>query len=102
MESLVPLPRFALHAQTYFSVEQFFHTAYRASGYLEKLLESGVVAPQESKTLNDIYEAAERKGEPVLIDKAAITKVVKDFSLSGSAEGDMVRAVEQARQRTVL
>jgi len=115
----------------------FFHhgsnpyllTAYRASQYLEKLIDQGAIVPEASEDLNKLYaehdpsqsnEAAASSSDthstnphsspdstanpepappPLLLTRAAIPAIVSLFNLTGHSSADMYRALEQARLR---
>jgi hypothetical protein len=101
--------------------------AYKASDYLEKLLESGAIAPKAHEPLDEIYtkytpkriasasssseteplldtkespsQAPETSEEEQLLTKDAVKPIIQLFDLPDSAEGDMNRALDQARKR---
>lgn len=82
--------------------------AYRSTQYLEKLIDIGVIVPEPSQVLDKLYlEHAPSKTESksqssnLLLTHEAIPTIQTQFDLSGSATGDIYRAIEQARQRTV-
>jgi len=99
--------------------------AYRSSQYLQSLLEKGVLVPQASPILDALYkeypasspfsDAAPPK-EPVsaatpppagaadyevLLEKNVVPQLVQRFGLEDSTQGDLYRALEQARVRVV-
>lgn len=89
-------------------------TAYRATQYLEKLIDKGVIVPEPSEALDELYLAhapskapskpeskSESKSSDLLLTREAIPTILSQFGLSGSTTADIYRAIEQARQRTV-
>ncbi|PFH49975.1 hypothetical protein AMATHDRAFT_146422 [Amanita thiersii Skay4041] len=95
------------------------YRAYKASQYIDTLLEHGSIIPEESPTLDAVYRDAQhhapQKGQQlqedegdhqshqrqhaVLLTREAVPSIVGLFSLKKSAEADVYRAVEQARLR---
>ena len=94
--------------------------AYKASQYLDTLLEHNVIVPEESQLLGSVYkEYSNSKSEPeskmsgedarkpksgepqhaVLLTREAVPTIAHLYSLKPSAEADLYRAVEQARLR---
>ena len=97
-------------------------SAYKASQYLNTLLEHNVIVPEESQLLDTVYDQykprstfepdVEKKddgakskvgrGEPqhaLLLTRDAVPNVARMFSLNPSAEADLDRAVKQAQLR---
>jgi hypothetical protein len=97
----------------------FLHAAYKASQYLDTLLEHNVIVPEESQLLDTVYDPrspfesdAEKnddgakpkagRGEPqhaLLLARDAVPNIARMFSLNPSAEADLDRAVKQAQLR---
>jgi hypothetical protein len=92
----------------------FLSTAYRASQYLESLLDSGAIVPQASQQLDKIYDdfalpakrsvssspstsLVNKSTQEPLLTRDAVPVIVARLKLKESA--DMYRAVEQARVR---
>jgi hypothetical protein len=100
---------------------RFFHAAYKASQYLNTLLEHNVIVPDESQLLDVVYEQydprppfesdAEKndgvqsqigRGEQqhaLLLTRDAVPIIARMFSFEPSAEVDLDRAVKQAQLR---
>ncbi|KAF8628645.1 hypothetical protein AX15_003777 [Amanita polypyramis BW_CC] len=87
------------------------YRAYKASQYLDTLLEHGVIVPKESQLLDSVYKESEtlrnaersksggERQHAVLLTREAVPSIAHLFSLKRSAEADLYRAVEQARLR---
>ncbi|EIW80899.1 hypothetical protein CONPUDRAFT_89976 [Coniophora puteana RWD-64-598 SS2] len=96
------------------------YRAYRSSQYLKLLLEHGMIVPQESAELDEIYATtapspesthdtkASSEEEPllskaappqILLDRKAIPRIVELFGLPESSSTEMYRAAEQVRLR---
>jgi len=96
------------------------YRAYKASQYLDTLLEHNVIVPEESQPLDSAYtqhaprsdsnpgsETMEKSiGGPkngsqhvLLLTRDAVPAITRLFSLKSTAEADLYRAVEQARLR---
>ena len=95
--------------------------AFKASQYLDTLLEHNVIVPEESQPLDSVYtqhapqsdsdldsETPEKgtrtpkNGEQqhiLLLTRDAVPAITHFFSLRSAAEADLYRAVEQARLR---
>lgn len=86
-----------------------FYVAYKASEYLESLVERGAILPEPSIALDGIYTANPPKythttddladKERVLLSKDAIPKIVDTFELPPSAAADLLRALDQTHTR---
>ena len=89
-------------------------TAYRASQYLQSLLDSGSIVPEPSESLDGVYKhfaSPNSNGETDKIDgsapqyhttlltREAVPSIVNLFGLESIAAADLLRAVEQARVR---
>ena len=90
------------------SIYYCFLLAFKASEYLEKLIEGGAVRPEPSVTLDKIYEknTPEKSGatdsgdtERVVLDKEAVPRVITLFELPSTASADLLRALEQTHTR---
>ncbi|KAK2465405.1 hypothetical protein APHAL10511_002759 [Amanita phalloides] len=97
------------------------YRAYKASQYLETLLEHDMIVPEESQLLNMVYDqygSRSKKSESenskdedgklkstiadrdaLLLTPGAVPNIARVCSLQTSAETDLHRAMEQARQR---
>lgn len=92
------------------------YRAYKASQYLNTLLEGNVIVPEKSRLLDSVYtqhsprpkEKSEadvensesgRKQHAILLTRDAVPTIVRQFALGTTAEADLYRAVEQARLR---
>lgn len=82
--------------------------AFKASMYLEKLIEGGAIRPEPSITLDKIYDKgtpdSEKPGdnadlERVVLEKEAVPKVITLFELPSTASADLLRALEQTHTR---
>ncbi|KIM80956.1 hypothetical protein PILCRDRAFT_821813 [Piloderma croceum F 1598] len=105
------------------------YRAYRASQYLENLIDQGAIVPEASEELDKIYAEhdplqsntttspsdtnttnphsspdstanPEPAPPPLLLTRAAIPAIVSLFNLTGHSSADMYRALEQARLRS--
>lgn len=94
-------------------------TAFKASSYLESLLENGALIPEPNKGLDLIYEhnppalasqdktgesnsnsAALKEGEErIVLSREAVPKIIAAFELPASAEADLYRALDQTEIR---
>lgn len=97
------------------------HAAYRASQYLEALIDNGTIVPQESKELQQVqasYEPAEETStvtttasptsetsapasNNLLLKRSAIPPLLSAFGLKESVSVEIYRALDQARLRNV-
>lgn len=100
------------------------YKAYRASQYLQTLLDANVIVPRASEALDTVYKdfspnppAAEshvegKSAKPesipgysasaphgLLLTRDAVPAILDIFGLDSSAGADLLRAVEQARVR---
>ncbi|KAF8059305.1 mitochondrial K+-H+ exchange-related-domain-containing protein [Lyophyllum atratum] len=101
------------------------YKAYRASQYLQGLLDSGVIVPEASEALDGVYKefspnhhlitsaeslendkneaTSKPESKPlqheVLLTRDAVPAILNIFGLGSSAGADLLRAVEQARVR---
>ncbi len=93
------------------------YRAYRASEYLQSLLDKDAVVPTANKDLDRIYQDYAPKALPaptphsitvtpqppfsdqLLLTREGIPQIRATFDLGSTAESDMYRAVEQARVR---
>ena len=97
------------------------HVAYKASQYLDSLLEHNVIVPEESQLLDIVYRQyaphspfeldAEKskddnsfklnfdRGDDLLLSPEAVPNIARIFSFEPGAEADLYRAIEQARLR---
>ncbi|TFY70974.1 hypothetical protein EVG20_g2039 [Dentipellis fragilis] len=98
------------------------YRAYKASEYLQSLLDNGAIVPKSSSDLDDIYvkhtprfesdaseshdtkeESAEAKSmevdEKILLRRDAVPPILKMFGLPETAAADIYRAIEQADVR---
>ncbi|KIL59059.1 hypothetical protein M378DRAFT_169819 [Amanita muscaria Koide BX008] len=98
------------------------YRAYKASQYLNTLLEGNVIVPEKSRLLDSVYtqhsprrpnptpeaEKSEadvensksgRKQHAILLTRDAVPTIARKFALGTTAEADLYRAVEQARLR---
>ncbi|KII90774.1 hypothetical protein PLICRDRAFT_106278 [Plicaturopsis crispa FD-325 SS-3] len=93
--------------------------AYRASQYLETLVDMGAIVPEASSELDRIYaqykpeagppessdpknpssDGSEAERTSVLLTRDAVPEILSLFELPPAAEADIYRAVEQARIR---
>lgn len=101
--------------------------AYRATDYLEKLIDHGAIVPEASEELDKLYAEYDpsktspptpsstsdgkldttdstTKSEPApnnnLLTRAAVPAIQSTFNLTGTAVADVYRALEQARLRS--
>lgn len=92
-----------------FSSDLFRPQAYKASAYLEGLIIRGVIEPQPSASLDQIYEKygpdalieneKESANSVPLLRKEAVPKIVSLFELPSTAEADLYRALDQTNAR---
>ncbi|KAA1469952.1 hypothetical protein DENSPDRAFT_653285 [Dentipellis sp. KUC8613] len=98
------------------------YRAWKASEYLQSLLQTGAIVPKSSSDLDDIYvrhapriesgapelhatkeESAETKStevdEKILLKRDAVPPILKMFGLPEDAAADIYRAIEQADVR---
>ncbi|KAF8625981.1 hypothetical protein AX17_006705 [Amanita inopinata Kibby_2008] len=100
------------------------YRAYKASQYLDTLLENGIIVPEESQSLDSVYASSpaslpslkpesetddtgaqsrrtkdKEAQHTILLTREAVPAIIRLFSLKSSAEADLYRAVEQARLR---
>ncbi|RDB18948.1 Uncharacterized protein C23H3.12c [Hypsizygus marmoreus] len=93
------------------------YKAYRASQYLQSLLDAGIIIPEPSPLLDVVYKdyaptekppssSAESQTTPIpprhhelLLTRDAVPAILSVFGLKPSAGADLLRAVEQARAR---
>ena len=80
--------------------------AFKASSYLEALIERGAIEPRPNASLDRIYdeygpEPPESDGEGAisLLRREAVPKIVSLFGLPSSAEADLYRALDQTTIR---
>ncbi|RDB18941.1 hypothetical protein Hypma_014293 [Hypsizygus marmoreus] len=94
------------------------YKAYRASQYLQSLLDAGIIIPEPSPLLDAVHKdyssaekplsspssSAESQSTPprrheLLLTRDAVPAILNVFVLKPSAGADLLRAVEQARVR---
>jgi hypothetical protein len=91
--------------------------AYRATQYLQELLDNDAIVPEESEPLDAIFkefslsESSSPTEDPLkttstnngihelVLRREAVPSIVSLFSLKKSADADLYRAIEQARLR---
>jgi len=82
--------------------------AFKASEYLQRLIDQGALVPEPSETLDKIYESypapehdLPSNQRPALLTRDAVPALLEAFQLEGAqAESDFYRALEQAQSRT--
>ncbi len=91
--------------------------AYRATQYLQDLLDNDAVVPEESETLDAIFKEFSPSESPnpsedsektastnsgaseLVLRREAVPHILRLFSLKKSVDADLYRAIEQARLR---
>ncbi|KAF7422653.1 hypothetical protein PC9H_010809 [Pleurotus ostreatus] len=96
----------------FFCVWRSWHhyKAYRASQYVQALLESGSIIPEPSKELDRLYERYRVKenaqsshptpSHPLLISRDAVPPIIETFGLEVDDSADIYRAIQQAEVRS--
>ncbi|KAI0036548.1 mitochondrial K+-H+ exchange-related-domain-containing protein [Vararia minispora EC-137] len=80
------------------------YRAWKASEYLEGLVKRGLVEAQADAALDAVYaeETGGKEGdgeERVMLSRSGVERIGRTFGLAGAAEGQLHRAVGQARAR---
>ncbi|KAG9227494.1 hypothetical protein CCMSSC00406_0000860 [Pleurotus cornucopiae] len=88
----------------------FMIIPYRASQYVQALLESGSIIPEPSKELDRLYERYRVKenaqsshptpSHPLLISRDAVPPIIETFGLEVDDSADIYRAIQQAEVRS--
>jgi hypothetical protein len=78
--------------------------AFKASEYLESLLQRGAIIPEASSKLDQFYhvtdqDKVESRPSEMLLSRAAVPRIQQTFELPKSFSSDLNRALVQASVR---